>query len=1007
MNAHKKPKKEAKVMKKRKTAIGCPPFLRIDSNASNVSISTLSQKNLKIRRAFALLIIISLFVPAIYQLQGQVEAEPTFLEPDTGPHTGIWTFDNPKDFNTTETKIDSSAVQLQMHEYRWNQSTQDDFNSGQRINVTITQSSYSTVIWSDDFEYEGDDGWERFILGGGLNEWEHGNISKIPKFIGTHNSGIYVWGTKLNGTYDDSTGEPSDYYLKSPSIDLSDSVNTKLTFWHYYTFDNETVYNDGGRMEVSIDGGFTWIPKFPITGYPGQIQSGTNELAGESCFVGNSSKWIQETFDLSSHDGLGSLIIRFRFATDGQESDYGWYIDDIEITSNTFSDGEVELRSRSVEVGTEAANIIQRPSGETIIDTNNPVNVDGLLTKWKVNIKSVTSPAFGKMKIFREQASEFIFINETDLVEILEGSNDFTCNIPVRVGDYIGWYAENASIYAKSEGKAYSISGDINEENIDDFKWKSNWTDINYTFSIRAWGISRVPKGTFTSRIFDAGSPAIWYNISWVEYNMQPGVDIVFRTRTGNSTNPEDGSWSSWSPELSNPAHSIVRSPNSRYIQFQVTLTTTKQPYTPLLLSVSLNYRKYYPSGEVETNDLIPKFVVQWQNFFVDETLSGQKIDYFYSLDSGSSWHAVPGDHDFREKSVLTGKIRFRLNLITNDTTRTPTNRQMSITYSVDRPEMGLFIETEKKTAKPGETLSYRIYFNNTGFGMAKDVTITLELDNNLTYIEDNNDVSSIIEGGNKVKWYYDTVEVTISGNKLFDVHAKVKSDLEKETTVTVRAVINYTDIGGNQYNNVFSNLITIEIRITKDMSAYYLSLGAIITAILIVAFALIYTRYRALKESEINIGVGDVDRGIGYLVMEENPTISYGIFSDLIDLGYKGLCITRTFPSRVKASYYFEGVSILWLSRTRGKDSMLPTNLSGVLNYVKDFMEGNENPVILLDGLEYLMVHNDFQKVLKMVHGLNELSAIYNAMLLIPLNPLTMDVDKIALLKRDLKILG
>jgi hypothetical protein len=51
--------------------------------------------------------------------------------------------------------------------------------------------------------------------------------------------------------------------------------------------------------------------------------------------------------------------------------------------------------------------------------------------------------------------------------------------------------------------------------------------------------------------------------------------------------------------------------------------------------------------------------------------------------------------------------------------------------------------------------------------------------------------------------------------------------------------------------------------------------------------------------------------------------------------------------------------------------------------------------------------VHNDFQKVLKLVHGLNELSAIYDARLLIPLNPLTMDVDKIALLKRDLKILG
>ena len=208
-------------------------------------------------------------------------------------------------------------------------------------------------------------------------------------------------------------------------------------------------------------------------------------------------------------------------------------------------------------------------------------------------------------------------------------------------------------------------------------------------------------------------------------------------------------------------------------------------------------------------------------------------------------------------------------------------------------------------------------------------------------------------------------------------------------------------------YIQVVSNVITVEIKISQDLFADYLSLGAIIAAILVITLVLIYSRYRAIRKTEVNIEAEDVDSGIGYLVMEENPTISYGIFSDFIDEGHDGLCITRTYPSRVKANYYFEGVSILWLSRTRDKDSILPTNLSGVLSHVKDFMEQNENPEILLDGLEYIMVHNDFQKVLKLVHGINELSAIYDARLLIPLNPLTMDVDKIALLKRDLNILG
>jgi uncharacterized repeat protein (TIGR01451 family) len=775
-----------------------------------------------------------------------------------------------------------------------------------------------------------------------------------------------------------------------------------MTFWHYYTFESETVWNDGGRVEISTDDGLTWIPKFPVIGYPGQIESTTNELEGESCFVGNSSAWIQETFDLSSHDGEGSLIIRFRFATDGLVSDYGWYIDDIEITSSTFSDGEVELSSRNVEVGTEAANIIQRPSNETVIDTNNPVNVHGVLTEWKVNIKSVTSPGYGKMKIFREESGQFVFVNETGLVEVFEGANEFTCSIEVLSGDYIGWYGENASIYAKSEGTAYYLPGDINET-----KAKSDLTEISYTYSIKAWGQSRFPVGTLISIPFDAGSPAIWKEIRWDEEVLDSVVDIVFQTRSGNSSDLGHGSWTGWSPELSNPDSSLIRSPNSRFIQFRATLITMKQPYTPVLQSISLIYEKYSSFGVVETNDVIPSVVVQWRDFTMDETTNGQNIDYHYSLDSGANWQPVPLDYDFSSVSVLPGKIRFKINLTTKNTTVTPVIREMGITYSTDTPNMQLYIETDKETAKPGETVSYRIYFNNSGPGKAKDVTITLNLDLNLTYIEDTSEVSSTIESGNIIKWHYDTVEVTISGSKLFVVEAKVKDDLDKEMTVSVKATLNYTDVGGNDYDIVVSNVMTTKIKISEDLTAYYLSVGAIIAVILVITLFLLYSRYKAIKETEVNIGASDVDSGIGYLVMEENPSMSYGIFSELIDEGFNGLCITRTFPSRVKANYYFEGVSILWLSRARDKDSILPTNLSGVLSHVKDFMEQNENTVILLDGLEYLMVHNDFQKVLKLVHGLNELSAIYDAKLLMPLNPLTMDVDKIALLKRDLSILG
>jgi hypothetical protein len=179
-----------------------------------------------------------------------------------------------------------------------------------------------------------------------------------------------------------------------------------------------------------------------------------------------------------------------------------------------------------------------------------------------------------------------------------------------------------------------------------------------------------------------------------------------------------------------------------------------------------------------------------------------------------------------------------------------------------------------------------------------------------------------------------------------------------------------------------------------------------LVIAIILAIIIILVTRKVLHEDIEERIAIEDIERGIGYLVMEDNPTKSYGAFSDFIDHGSTGLCITRTFPGRVISNYSFDDIELLWLSRARDQNSILPTNLGGVMRSVKDFMEENTDTVVLLDGLEYLIVHNDFPKVLKLVHGLNELVAINDARLIIPLNPLTLDKDKVALLKRDLKII-
>ncbi len=976
------------------------------NNRSNTQHSNLHTKNLFKKSIVVFNILVLLLCLSFSQFSYYGKApEPVVnsVDPIPGKYMAIWAFGEEGYFNATETTIDANEVVLRLYNYNWNQTSKKDFEKGDMDNVTVTQKSIVEKVYPENFELEDSD-WVHGINSGGKDEWQYGNVSLIPEFIGNHDSGSYVWATNIGGKYDDSGGTASDYYLKSPNIDLTEYENIEMSFWHYYDFEDDSNYNDGGIIEVSIDDGENWEQIDPKTGYTGTIVDPENPLHPSWCFAGNSTKWEIARFDLSNYGGNQSFSVRFRFATNGDVSDYGWYIDDIEITSTTSSDGEVELMPRNIRMGTGDVNIIERSAGETVIDTNNPANVDGLLTEWTVNIVNITPPAKGQMKTFRKVGDKFIFMYETKVENIITGENTFECEIEVKAGDYIGWYGENAKIFAKSEGYSYNMSGDIS----DDFPI-SSWTPLNFTISISAKGIFRNPIGTLTSQVFDAGSSAIWEEIRWGVDLSSPGGDIELKTRTGNSSTP-DGSWNPWSSSLSKNTGSGIESPDAQYIQFMATLTTSQQPHTPWLNDVSISYKKYSPYGEIITEDLIPGVthgpidddVVQWLDLFKDEIRNGQNIDYSYSLDSGETWHLIPANGDLTSVSVLEGKIRVKVSLSTLDTTVSPVIREMGLNYSIAAPDMELFVEADKGDVKPGDTIIYTIFYDNKGEGDAKDVIIKLELDVNVSYIEERNSpVSSTIEDGNIRKWYFDIVN---PGKKSFVVFAKVR-ELREDATISTLAVLNYTDLGGHTYPEVNSTSLTIKVMIEQDLLPFYILLGAII---IIISFALLtWHRYRVLRESEKIILIEDMEKGIGYLIMEENPSKSYGIFSDMIDEGYSGLCITRTFPGRVISNYSFEGVTILWLSRARDENSILPTNLSALLRSAQDFLEANKEVVILLDGLEYLMVHNDFQRVLKMVHGLNELIAINDARLIIPLNPMALDKEKLAILKRDLKIIG
>lgn len=150
------------------------------------------------------------------------------------------------------------------------------------------------------------------------------------------------------------------------------------------------------------------------------------------------------------------------------------------------------------------------------------------------------------------------------------------------------------------------------------------------------------------------------------------------------------------------------------------------------------------------------------------------------------------------------------------------------------------------------------------------------------------------------------------------------------------------------------------------------------------------------------------LDRGITYVVLERDAGQAFEIFKDLVTHGAQGLCITRRAPKAVMAEYGLERTPVLWLSRVATeKNAIRPSPPENVAMSIEHFIEASEKSVVLLDGFEYLVSHNDFGSVLALLHDLNESVAIKESILLVPFDPSAFNEREIALIRREVRLLG
>jgi len=170
-----------------------------------------------------------------------------------------------------------------------------------------------------DFE-QGTEGWQD--ASSGLYHWSMSTVrSHSPQM---------AWLSSVPST-------TSDQRLVSPVFSLPTGKGPlSLSFWHRWTFDSNSLCNDGGLLELSTDNGSTWtsVPASMLltNPYTGVIRSGVfNPLASRQAWCGVAD-WSWTVVDLAAYAGK-NVTFRFRMGSGNAGAAEGWYVDDVRVQS--------------------------------------------------------------------------------------------------------------------------------------------------------------------------------------------------------------------------------------------------------------------------------------------------------------------------------------------------------------------------------------------------------------------------------------------------------------------------------------------------------------------------------------------------------------------------------------------------------------------------------------------------------------------------------------------------
>ena len=170
--------------------------------------------------------------------------------------------------------------------------------------------------------------------------------------------------------------------------------------------------------------------------------------------------------------------------------------------------------------------------------------------------------------------------------------------------------------------------------------------------------------------------------------------------------------------------------------------------------------------------------------------------------------------------------------------------------------------------------------------------------------------------------------------------------------------------------------------------------------------------------ESKVQVSEYASNPSTIYIFKEKKANVAYQELKRLLDLGYEGLCVTRSPPNIIRERYGLDKCTIVWLTgnKLQGYETLAPNEISRLASLLTKFiaLNGNgggnkdESPlkrVVILDNIEYLIMQNNFQTVLRVLHLVRDKIMLSPAIMLIPIDPLSIDFKELRLIERECEV--